>query len=182
MISPWQQWFGFRQPGWRQLLLFEAGWLGLVMQPLYSAALVALLLCWFISQLTSLQRRVLLTLWVTGLLLDTLLVYGGLFASDSVWLPYWLVLLWGWFSLFWTMVFSRWLHSALSVALFGLVGGPMAYWGGSQLSDSLQITPGAEFWLVMAPAWAALLLWSRQCEVWFKRDSYKDQRSRNNAV
>ncbi|WP_430456244.1 DUF2878 family protein [Rheinheimera sp.] len=174
-----QQWLSFAEPGWRQLLIFKAGWLGLVLQPLYSAAIIASLLLWFIWQLKLPQRQALLTLWASGLLLDLLLTLSGLFQFDTTLLPYWLVLLWGWFSLFWLMLFSRWLPSPLLVALFGLVGGPLAYWGGAQLSSSLQIMDGAEFWLVMAPAWAALLLWSRQTEAWWQQ--YHLNRSRNHV-
>lgn len=176
-----QQWLSFSAPGWRQLLLFKAGWLALVLQPVYSAAMVALLLVWFIWQLRPQQRQALLTLWGSGLLLDTVLHASGLFQFNSVWLPYWLLLLWGWFSLFWLMLFSRWLQSPLLVALFGLVGGPMAYWGGAQLSSNMLILDGAEFWLVMAPAWAALLLWSRQTEAWWHNYYISQQRSRNHV-
>lgn len=169
MNSVLQLWFRPEQPGWRQLLLFKAGWFGLVLQPVYSTALVLFLLVWWLTQLKPAQRLALLTLWGSGLLLDTLLLAGGVFQFDSVWLPSWLVLLWGWFSLFWFTVFSRFLPSPVLVALFGFVGGPLAYWGGSQLSNSLQIIEGAEYWLVMAPAWAALLLWARQTELWWRQ-------------
>jgi hypothetical protein len=175
-----QQWFNINEPGWRQLVIFKAGWFGLVLQPHYSAAIVAVLLLWFIWQLKLPQRQALLTLWASGLLLDLLLTASGLFQFDTVWLPYWLVLLWGWFSLFWLTVFSRYLPSPVLVALFGLVGGPLAYWGGAQLSSSLQIAEGAQYWLVMAPAWAALLLWSRQTEFWWRQ--YHLNRRGNHVV
>lgn len=169
MTTFFQTWFSLTEPGWRQLLLFKAGWFALVLQPLYSLAVVAALLLWFIWQLKVPQRHALFTLWGSGLLLDGILTASGLFLFDSAWLPFWLVLLWGWFSLFWLTVFSRFLPSPVQVALFGFVGGPLAYWGGSQLSNSLQIIEGAEYWLVMAPAWAALLLWSRQTELWWRQ-------------
>ncbi len=164
-----QQWLSFTEPGWRHLLLFKAGWLALVLAPLYTAAIVLALLLYLSWQLKLVQRQTLLTLWGSGLVLDSLLTASGLFLFDSAWLPFWLVLLWGWFSLFWLTVFSRFLPSPVLVALFGFVGGPLAYWGGSQLSNSLQIIEGAEYWLVMAPAWAALLLWSRQTELWWRQ-------------
>lgn len=167
MNSVLQSWFRVDQPGWRLLLLFKAGWFGLVLQPIYSAAVVVLLLLWWMWQLKPAQRLALFTLWGSGLLLDTLLMVSGVFQFDTVWLPFWLVLLWGWFSLFWLLVFSPFLQRSLGVALFGLVGGPMAYWGGAQLSHSLQIMVEAEFWLILAPAWAALLLWARQAERWW---------------
>lgn len=162
-----QPWLRPEHPGWRQLLLFKAGWFGLVLQPVYSAALVVLLLLWWLWQLKPVQRLTLLTLWGTGLLLDTLLLAGGVFQFDTVWLPFWLVLLWGWFSLFWLLVFSPFLQRSVAVALFGLLGGPLAYWGGAQLSTGLQIMAEAGFWLIMAPAWAALLLWARHAELWW---------------
>ena len=162
------QWFNLAQPGWRQLLLFKAGWLALVLQPLYSAVPIMLLLGVMIWQLRTVQWQTLLTLGLTGLLLDSVLVQVGAMQVNSVWLPYWLVLLWAWFSLFWVTVFSRWLQNSLLVALFGLCGGPLAYWGGAQLSSNLQVADGAQFWLVQAPAWAALLLWSKQTEIWWK--------------
>lgn len=167
MNSVLQPWLSPEQPGWRQLLLFKAGWFGLVLQPVYSAAVVLLVLFWLMMQLKPAQRLTLFTLWGTGLLLDTLLLAGGVFQFDSVWLPFWLVLLWGWFSLFWLLVFSPFLQRSVAVALFGLLGGPLAYWGGAQLSNSLQIMAEAGFWLIMAPAWAALLLWARHAELWW---------------
>lgn len=167
MNSFLQPWLSPEQPGWRQLLLFKAGWFGLVLQPAYSSAVVLLILLWLLAQLRPAQRLTLFTLWGTGLLLDTLLLAGGVFQFDTVWLPFWLVLLWGWFSLFWLLVFSPFLQRSLAVALFGLIGGPIAYWGGAQLSNSLQIMAEAGFWLVMAPAWAVLLLWARHAELWW---------------
>lgn len=170
MNSVLQPWFRPEQPGWRQLLLFKAGWFGLVLQPVYSTAVVLLLLLllvWWLWQLKPAQRMTVFTLWGSGLLLDTLLLAGGVFQFDSVWLPVWLVLLWGWFSLFWLLVFSPFLQRSLGVALFGLIGGPMAYWGGAQLSHSLQIMAETEFWLILAPAWATLLLWARHAELWW---------------
>lgn len=164
-----QRWLNFGEVGWRQLVLFKAGWLCLVLAPSYTAMFISLLLMWFIWQLKPQQRYALITLWCSGLVLDLVFTFSGLFEFDSTLLPYWLVLLWGWFSLFWITVFSRWLQNSVLVALFGLIGGPMAYWGGAQLSDNLQIASGATFWLALAPAWALLLLWSRQTETWLQR-------------
>ena len=162
-----QRWLSVDKSGWRQLLLFKAGWFGLVLQPVYSTVFVMLVLLWMLMQLKPAERMALFTLWGSGLLLDTALVVAGVFRFETVWLPFWLVLLWGWFSLFWLLVFSPLLQRALGVALFGLFGGPMAYWGGAQLSDSLQIMADTGFWLVLAPAWAALLLWARHTELWW---------------
>ena len=85
MNSLLQPWLRPEQPGWRQLLLFKAGWFGLVLQPVYSAAVVLLLLVWWLLQLKPAQRLTVFTLWGSGLLLDTLLLAGGVFQFDSVW-------------------------------------------------------------------------------------------------
>ena len=95
MNASLQRWFGVGEVSWRQLVMFKAGWFGLVLAPSYSALLISLLLVWFIWQLQLQQRYALFTLWGSGVLLDLVFTFSGLFEFDSAWLPYWLVLLWG---------------------------------------------------------------------------------------
>ena len=110
-------------------------------------------------------QLLLLTMFIGGVV-DTVLAAAGIFtftAAGTFWpqnvIPLWLLLLWANFAT--TLCHSlSWLRQYPIIA-FGLGGiaGPLAYLGGSKITDKLIITqslPG--FAIALAVAWAVLCL------------------------
>ena len=125
--------------------LFQAGWFACVLsgaagQPfigaLIAVAVIALHL-WRANR-PALEIKLLLSAMVVGAVWDSLLAWSNLLDYTSGQLltdtaPYWIIALWGLFAT--TLNVSlRWLHGRYAMAaVFGLVGGPLAYYGGASL-------------------------------------------------
>ena len=158
---------------WRQLLIFKAGWFGLVLLGNWGALVVMPVLMWLMTQLTVSQRHGVLLLVVLGLALDSAQLSAGVFnfaqsTAEYRWLPFWLVVLWGWFGWCWVSTLQYWLSSPLLALLFGCVAGPLAYRAGAALNPAaLSIEAPVWFWPLQALGWGMLMLvWLQwqQCE------------------
>lgn len=121
--------------------------------------------------LTLLERRrgeikLLLTAGLLGLIFDTLFVYGGVFTPlqhlfPRPFSPPWMICLWINFAA--TLnVSMAWLRGRyLLAALFGAIGGPLAYYSGARLGAT-ELLPTTTGLLLLAIGWGAmtpLLVW-----------------------
>lgn len=154
-------------------IAFKLCWLALV----YWQYLLMLpvLLYWGLAMMR-LQRKArlaVLLLTLCGVLLDSVLVASGwLNFTGSTLLPLWMMLLWACFALMLVQVLADLLRTWWLAAVFGAVGGPLAYWGGSVLGGQLIYQPELELSLLLALCWSLLLavfvhyrfLWSKQDE------------------
>jgi hypothetical protein len=151
-------------------LLFQIGWLACVLsaaweQPLYGALCAFAIVVWHISRAHDRggEFRLVLLVTVIGLLWDSLLVWQGLLVFSSGMLlpflaPYWIILMWSMFAT--TLNVSlRWLRTRyLWAAVFGALGGPLAYYAGQRLgavefsSVTLSLAALAAGWALIMPA------------------------------
>ncbi len=126
-------------------LVFQAGWFSCVLGAANGYPLVgpvAVLLAVSIHLLMAYQPRkelaLVLLAALIGALFDSLLLRTGwlIYPNGMLWAgtaPYWIVAMWLLFAT--TLNVSlRWLRGRyFAAALFGLVGGPMSYYGGAKL-------------------------------------------------
>ena len=158
------------------LVLYQVGWFCCVLgaakgYPL-AGALAALALVGVHLLLTSCRRQefiLLLAVCLLGGLVDSLQQALGVLrfqgsANWPLWLPLWVFIIWAQFATL--LRFSlNWLSGRYWLAsLLGLIGGPLAYWGGVRLGAAefegsllLSLASLALVWGVMMP----LLLWMR---------------------
>ncbi|MDT8419533.1 MAG: DUF2878 domain-containing protein [Desulfuromonadales bacterium] len=156
------------------ILMYQLGWFSCVLgaawgYPLRGAlgALLLLVLHLLLAESRRAELRLMLCACLLGVAVDTTQQALGIFTfmGDPVW-PLWLPL---WVFVIW-MQFATLFHYALSwlaghyllAALFGLIGGPLAYWGGVRLgaasfADSLLLSLSslALVWALVTP----LMLW-----------------------
>ena len=152
------------------LILFQAGWLACVLGaaqgfpwtgPLAVAAIVLAHLCW--AEQPAVEARLLAICTLVGVLFDAgLLATGWVSFPNGWWLPglapYWMAAMWLLFATTLNLSMS-WLkgHAKLA-AVFGAVGGPLAYLGGERLGgiELLEQWPAlvalAVGWGVVTPA------------------------------
>ena len=142
--------------------LFQIGWFGCVLssaagRPWLGAILAAVIIGWHLWRAPSAAAELkLIGLAVLiGAVWDSLLVWQGWLNYQHGMLlpfaaPYWIVIMWALFAT--TLNVSlRWLKGRwLSAALFGAIGGPLAYYAGQRL--------GAVEFVEMHSALLALLL------------------------
>ncbi len=156
------------------VVLYQLGWfscvLGAALGFPFSGAVGALSLL-AVHLLLADQRKadiqLMLSACLLGIVLDSLQQATGLFTFKidprwPLWLPLWVFVIWAQFATLFRFALF-WLSGRyLLGALFGAVGGPLAYWGGIRLGaasfgDRPQLTL-----LILAAVWALvmpLLLW-----------------------
>lgn len=147
------------------IVLFQAGWLACVLGAAHGhvreGALAALaIVAWHIARAARPAREAALAAGAAllGLAFETALVQAGWvrFASGVLLegaAPYWMVALWALFAT--TLNESlRWLQARLwAAALFGGVGGPLAYYAGARLG-ALELVQPTAMLAALALAWA----------------------------
>lgn len=157
-------------------LLYQLGWFCCVLgaawgYPLSGAfsALLFLLIHLFLTDARSAELRLILASCLLGILVDSLQQWFGVltFKTDPgwpLWLPLWVFVIWAQFASL--LRFSlNWLSGRyLQGAGLGLIGGPLAYWGGARIGAAefgenllLSLSSLALVWGLMIP----LLLWLR---------------------
>jgi len=147
--------------------LFQAAWFAAVLGAAYERAWLGplvLLPVLAINLAMASDRRSELKLWavagVLGLLFDTALVATGVFTPRRQLFPHpfsppWMIGLWLNFAATLNQSLG-WLHArSLLAALFGAVGGPLAYYGGARLGATEAI-PGVEGLLILAIGWGVI--------------------------
>ena len=158
------------------ILLYQLGWFCCVLgaawgYPLSGAlsALLLLLVHLLLNDLWIAELKLILVTCLLGILVDSLQQMFGVltFKVDpnwALWLPLWVFVIWAQFASL--LRFSlNWLSGRylLGVGL-GLIGGPLAYWGGVRIGAAefgdnvlLSLASLALVWALMIP----LLLWVR---------------------
>jgi hypothetical protein len=159
------------------VVLYQLGWFSCVFGaalgfPIGGAvgALALVIVHLLLTDARKAELQLLLAACLLGVAVDSLQQAAGLFTFKSdprwpLWLPLWVFVIWAQFATLFRFAL-HWLSGRyLLAALFGTIGGPLAYWGGIRLGaatfgDSPQLTL-----IILASAWALvmpLLLWLRQ--------------------
>ena len=148
-------------------LAFQIGWFACVLGgahglPWVGTGIAFVIVGWHLTRAARPKQELLLVLSAAaiGALFDTLLVWLGWFTYSSGTLiagtaPHWMVALWMLFAT--TLNLSlAWLKRRLFVAaLFGAIGGPLAYLGGEKLGALNFASPTAGL-IALAIGWALL--------------------------
>lgn len=161
------------------IVLYQAGWFSCVFgaawgYPIRGAlgALLLLVLHLLLAESRRAELRLVFCACLLGVVVDSVQQALGVFTFRDdpgwpLWLPLWVFVIW--------MQFATLFHYALSwlaghyllAALFGLVGGPLAYWGGVRLGAAsfgesllLSLSSLALVWALVTP----LLLWLSERE------------------
>lgn len=148
-------------------LAFQIGWFACVLGgahdlPWVGTGIALVIVAWHLTRAARPKQELLLVLSAAaiGALFDTLLVWLGWFTYSSGTLiagtaPHWMVALWMLFAT--TLNLSlAWLKRRLFVAaLFGAIGGPLAYLGGEKLGALNFASPTAGL-IALAIGWALL--------------------------
>jgi len=135
------------------VIAFQFGWFACVLgaahdQPWLGSAVVAVLVAVHLATAVqpALEARLVAVALVIGVVWETLLLACGWieYSTGVIWAgvaPLWIVLLWALFAI--TLNSSlAWLKGRLLVAaVFGAVGGPLAYWGGVRLGALVFVEP-----------------------------------------
>jgi hypothetical protein len=147
------------------VLAFQAGWFASVLgaahnKPWLSGVVVPLVLALRLTRAPDWRKELLLALGAaaTGFVFDTVLISAGVyfpvpFLFPPPLSPLWMVLLW--------VNFSTTLHASLRFlqgrfalsAVFGAVGGPLAYYSGARFGAIREI-PAPFNLIILAVAWA----------------------------
>ncbi len=149
------------------VIAFQFGWFACVLgaahdQPWLGSAVVAVLVAVHLATAVrpAVEARLVAAALVIGVVWETLLLAGGWieYSTGVVWAgvaPLWIVMLWALFAI--TLNSSLgWLKGRLLVAaVFGAVGGPLAYWGGVRLGALVFVEPLFAV-IALAVGWAVL--------------------------
>jgi ethanolamine transporter EutH len=150
------------------LVIYQIAWLACILSAARSipvlgilAALIAVV--WHVSQAQRplAEFQLILLTGLIGGLWDSLLVILGLiyYPSGSLvpWMaPFWIIALWMAFATTFNLCL-RWLHGHYGwAAIFGMVGGPLAWWAGHALGALTLINPLLTL-AVLGLGWAALM-------------------------
>jgi hypothetical protein len=164
-----QQISGLLLPAWVDLVLFKLTWVGLVIfqsQAVFPVvALIALKILTWPGIIRALPIVVLT--FVSGLVMDSLLMVSGVFVFPSAYLPLWLILLWLSFSLTLPRGFyfiTRW--HPLAQSAIGIFAGCLGYFAGylmGAVSYGLSIPLTM---LLIGVLWAGFVPLMIQCEEW----------------
>ncbi|MFM9914125.1 MAG: DUF2878 domain-containing protein [Methylophilaceae bacterium] len=151
----------------KNIAAFQVGWFACVLGgahglPWLGLVIAALVLTLHLFHAHQPRQELYLLIWVflLGVLFDSVLLNLGwiVFPHDGLGIlpPLWMLTLWLLFAT--TLNVSlRWMRGrAWLAALFGLIGGPMAYWGGSGLG-ALQLAAPLPMTIALALGWAVLM-------------------------
>ena len=150
------------------LIGFQLGWFACVLgaahgYPLLGPLLALPIIGFHLARQTDKRAELtllLLTLLIGSMFDQALMLLGLVRYSATIWppewLPIWMMALWALFAT--TLNFSlRWLQPRpLVAALFGLVGGPLAYWAGARV-DAIEWQQPIALLLALAIGWAVLM-------------------------
>jgi len=153
------------------LALFQIGWWALVLsaaqgRPLIGLVIVALILAWHLGLVRPLASEALLIglAALIGLSFDSLLIATGwvsfgpptpVAAPTTALPPPWMVALWANFATTLNLSLVGLQSRPGLAALLGLVGGPLAYWGGASLGAMTFVSPLPAL-IALALGWALL--------------------------
>ncbi len=153
------------------IILYQAGWFCCVLgaawgHPLIGAlsALLLLAIHLFLSRSRKTEGLRMLGACLVGIAIDSIQQELGVFTfktdpSWTLWLPLWVFVIWAQFATLFRYAL-HWLSGRyLLAAIFGMFGGPLAYWGGVRLGAAsfgenpfFSIAALAIFWTLLTPA------------------------------
>ncbi|NVJ61977.1 MAG: DUF2878 domain-containing protein [Gammaproteobacteria bacterium] len=140
---------------------FQIGWLACAMfHDGRAVVIVAGLLTWlyFAEPWSKVRIRVTIQIALLGILMDICLTYLGIyyFPAPSMYIPFWLVLLWFLFA----STLSVSLHWMMSKSLYAFIGGaiigPAAYFGGHQFEAMEIVEPS--YYFVISIVWGCMMI------------------------
>ena len=153
------------------VMLYQLGWFSCVLgaahgYPLSGAlgALALMTLHLLLSDDRVGETRLLISACLLGVVVDSLQQAAGLFSfktdpSWPLWLPLWVFVIWAQFSTLLRFAL-HWLSGRyLLGALFGALGGPLAYWGGIRLGAAEFGNNPQLALIVLALVWALVMPW-----------------------
>lgn len=158
------------------VVIYQIGWFSCVLGaglgfPLIGAvgalALVAVHL--LLSDARKAEAQLLFSACLLGVVIDSLQQAAGLFTFKTdprwpLWLPLWVFVIWAQFAAMFRFALNWLAGRYLLGALFGAIGGPLAYWGGIRLGAATFGDNPQLALLVLAVVWALvvpILLWFR---------------------
>lgn len=157
-------------PNWRvlapNLLLFQAGWFAAVLgaangMPWLGILVIAGSLAFHLYRASEPAReaRLVVVVLLVGLMFESVLAASGWVAyadHAASTPPAWMVALWANFAVTLNIALRSLRTRAGLLAALGLVGGPLAYWGGAGLDALSWQDPGPAF-VYIALGWAFLM-------------------------
>lgn len=143
------------------LIAFNCSWLGLV---LFGNLAIPFVFLWLISHLYACENyvaelKLILSVTVIGVCLDSLLTSLGVFRfSDSLLLPFWLIVLWSAFAS--TIAHSLNFLTANKKYQFivGFIFPPFSYLAGASLSKVELGYQALTTYMILAPLWGCLFI------------------------
>ena len=158
------------------VVIYQVGWFSCVLGaalgfPLSGAAgalaLVAVHL--LLTDARKAESQLLLAACLLGVVVDSLQQTAGLFTFKTdprwpLWLPLWVFVIWAQFATMFRFALHWLAGRYLLGALFGALGGPLAYWGGIRMGAATFGDNPMMTLLVLAFVWSMvtpLLLWLR---------------------
>ena len=122
---------------------------------LFSVGLLAWL--YYFESWSKPRLKLTLQIALTGMLVDSLLVYFGLirFEISVLPIPFWFVMLWVLFATTCSMSLLWMIKKPVIAIIAGAVFGPLSYWAGMKF-DAMFIS-GVEGFLAIAIAWASMM-------------------------
>jgi Protein of unknown function (DUF2878) len=148
-------------------LAFQFGWFACVLGGAYGlpwlgSSIAVLIVAWHMTHAARPKQELILILiaGAIGAVWDSALVILGWISYPSGTLlagtaPYWIVALWMLFATTLNVSLAWLKRSMLLAALFGAVGGPLAYYGGAKLG-ALSFTAPAPALMALALGWGLL--------------------------
>jgi|AntRauTorckE6833_2_1112554.scaffolds.fasta_scaffold03058_3 hypothetical protein len=158
------------------VVLYQIGWFSCILGaalgfPLCGAfvSLTLVVLHLLLTDARKVEVRLLFAACVLGIVVDSLQQAAGLFTfktdpSWPLWLPLWVFVIWIQFATLLRFALHWLSERYLLGALFGAIGGPLAYWSGIRLGAATFGGNPQLTLLVLALVWALvtpLLLWAR---------------------
>jgi hypothetical protein len=158
---------GLYQAGWFCCVL-GAAWAMPLLGALLASALMAVHL--FLAANRRAEVQLMLSSCLVGVVIDSLQQAAGVFTfkqdpSWPLWLPLWVFIIWAQFATLFHYAL-RWMSGRyLIAAVFGMIGGPLAYWAGVRLGAAsfggnplMSMLCLAVVWTLVTPALLRLSL------------------------
>ena len=151
------------------VVLYQIGWFSCVLGAAHgfpvSGALGALALVVVHLLLTDARMaeiRLLLAACLLGVMADSLQQATGLFTFKTdprwpLWLPFWVFIIWAQFATLFRFALHWLAGRYLLGALFGALGGPLAYWGGIRLGAATFGESPLLTLVILALVWALMM-------------------------
>ncbi len=159
------------------IVIYQVGWFSCVLGAALGFSLsgaigaVALLIIHLLlADKRAAEVQLMLAACLLGVVVDSLQQAAGLFTFKAdprwpLWLPLWVFVIWAQFATMFRFALHWLAGRYLLGALFGAIGGPLAYWGGIRMGAATFGDNPQLALMVLAIIWALvmpLLLWLRQ--------------------